>query len=382
MLPGARLADYRPNHRRAIFLHGEINDDLAHQLSREIIALTAASREPVTVYIDSPGGDTNLSAALQALLRSTNQDGAKQCRILTVVTNFAGSAAADFLVSGDYAIAYPDSYVHFHGTRTLRKDFITVEGASGVASTLKASNKRSALALVKNSHRRFFFRYFSLRPSFAAHRQKHPDLKSNLDVFLDLISEKLSPWGDRVVEKVRDRQDRYQNLSNHVYGQRSFRRLIEDGPRSVGWQRKLEAEMLRIMIRYELRKNKKDDDWTFSAKGLSQLTDDFLLMIEFIDHHGDIRELLDTWKDFLITDEDKKESEGLDPKVADERRTAKLLKEVTPVRLFLGSLCHALQEEENPMTTLDAFWLGLIDEVIGEDLPTERQVIEHSPSRK
>jgi len=47
--------------------------------------------------------------------------------------------------------------------------------------------------------------------------------------------------------------------------------------------------------------------------------------------------------------------------------------------MFFGALCHALQEEENPMTALDAFWLGLIDEVIGEDLPTERKMFERRP---
>jgi hypothetical protein len=32
------------------------------------------------------------------------------------------------------------------------------------------------------------------------------------------------------------------------------------------------------------------------------------------------------------------------------------------------------------MMAIDAFWLGLIDEVIGEDLPTERKLFERNPN--
>jgi ATP-dependent protease ClpP protease subunit len=381
-LPSGKLAEYRPNPKRAVFLHGEINDVLARRLTEEIVLLASDSREPITVYIDSPGGDTFLSSALLRLLKSTDQDDAEKCRILTVVTNYAGSAAADFLVAGDYAIAYPESLVHFHGTRTLRKDFITVERASGVASDLKESNKRSALALIKNTSRRFFFRYFSMRPSFAARREKKPELQSNQAAFFDLMSEQLSSLGDRVVAKARKRWSRYQAVSNYVSKAKTFRRVFE--AKDAGdpeRQKRIEAEMLRVMVTYELKKNKKDDDWTFTKQGLSQLSDDFLLLHEYIAHHGDFESLFTLWKDFLLTPEDEKEIEGLEPQQAQQRINAKLAPEIVPLRLFLGALCHALQEEENPMTALDAFWLGLIDEVIGEDLPTERKILERTPKR-
>ena len=296
------------------------------------------------------------------------------------MTNYAGSAAADFLVAGDYAIAYPDSLVHFHGTRTIRKDFITAERASGVASDLKESNKRSALALIRNTRNRFLFRYFSLRPTFAAHREKNPKLRSNQDAFFDLIGQQLSVLGERVVERARERQDRYQAVSDYVSGAKSFRRVFEaQGGSGREGQNKIEAEMLRVMVNYELKKNKNLEDWTFTKKGLSQLVDDFLLLYEFIAHHGDIEDLFKLWKDFLITPEEAKELEGLDAQESQARITTKLAAEIIPLRFFLGALCHALQEEENPMTALDAFWLGLIDEVIGEDLPTERKLLERNP---
>ena len=38
-----------------------------------------------------------------------------------------------------------------------------------------------------------------------------------------------------------------------------------------------------------------------------------------------------------------------------------------PMLSFFIALCHALQEGENELTATDAYWLGLVDEVIGDD---------------
>src|SRR5262245_46284729 len=95
-----------------------MNQDLIDRLTPGIISLQSQSREPITVYIDSRGGSTESAEVLLRLLRARNQDNADSCRLITVVTSLAASAAADFLSSGDYALAYPGSTVLYHGTRT------------------------------------------------------------------------------------------------------------------------------------------------------------------------------------------------------------------------------------------------------------------------
>ena len=82
----------------------------------EILGLQFESRAPITAYIDSPGGSVGAAQQLAALLKAPDQN-SDRCRILTVATALAASAAADLLVDGDYALAYPNSKVHFHGTR-------------------------------------------------------------------------------------------------------------------------------------------------------------------------------------------------------------------------------------------------------------------------
>jgi hypothetical protein len=42
-------------------------------------------------------------------------------------------------------------------------------------------------------------------------------------------------------------------------------------------------------------------------------------------------------------------------------------------------LCHALQEGENELTATDAYWLGLVDEVVGKNLLSARSFEEFKP---
>ena len=108
--------DYRPNPRRAIIVQGMIDQGMVNDLTPQIIALQAASTEPITVYIDSPGGVVACARRIRSLLFSPNLDSVA-CRVLTVVTGTAASAAALLLSSGNYSLAYPDCRIHYHGTR-------------------------------------------------------------------------------------------------------------------------------------------------------------------------------------------------------------------------------------------------------------------------
>ena len=52
--------DYRENFERSLFLTGKITQETAHALSPRIKELRAASGDPITLYIDSPGGSSAL----------------------------------------------------------------------------------------------------------------------------------------------------------------------------------------------------------------------------------------------------------------------------------------------------------------------------------
>ncbi|WP_348260154.1 hypothetical protein, partial [Salmonella enterica] len=82
--------------------------------------------------------------------------------ILTAVTTRASSAAADLLSSGDYAIAFPDTTVLFHGVRTFEQSPLTVETTSLLANFLRINNSVYAMSLARKTEDRFAFRYVIL----------------------------------------------------------------------------------------------------------------------------------------------------------------------------------------------------------------------------
>jgi ATP-dependent Clp protease protease subunit len=54
---------------RTILLSGEINKDLAEKTIRQLILLESSGKEPVKIFIDSPGGDADAGYAVFDMIR-------------------------------------------------------------------------------------------------------------------------------------------------------------------------------------------------------------------------------------------------------------------------------------------------------------------------
>lgn len=149
--------DFREDYDRAVYVTGRIDRDLLTQLTPQINKLRLSCLDPVTVYIDSLGGNPFYAEHIRQLIQAPHADGGK-CRVITVVTGTAASAAADMLAFGDYAIAFPHSAILYHGFRTSSDTELTYEGASSLASSLQESNERYAVRLARCAFPRFCFR--------------------------------------------------------------------------------------------------------------------------------------------------------------------------------------------------------------------------------
>ncbi len=198
-----------------------------------------------------------------------------------------------------------------------------------------------------------------------------------------MISERLSTWGLEVIRKAEGRNKRYDSLSSRIFkspGILKQLKLMQAGPKPEHF-RKLEAEMLRAIISFEIASNQKNTKWTFAGKGMAQVSDDFFLLNEYIGQHQNdwIEEFCEEWKNFVLQEGDKAAIDGLPEHQRKSARVAKLTPVLLPLWLFFGAICHVLQEEENPLTPTDAFWLGLVDEVMGANLPTLRRIAERKP---
>ena len=366
--------NFRPDPTRAVFVDGPLDEKLLSRLTPQILRLQALSRRPISVYIlDSPGGSTTIMQGILRLLRLSDQNSSAACHIITVATTRAASASADLLSSGDYAVAIPGCQLLYHGVRmpglmpALQP--LTAERASIFAHILRLTNDAFAMELVRKTERRFFFRFTFSRPEFNAVRAKNQNKQlSDLDCFIEVVSAKLSPKAKEIFKRAQERYARYEPLFTRLSTeQKSARRKrpIRD-----------EADRIKAIVDFEAKENKSDPEWTFKTVGLTRVAEDFFLIAEHLENQQSDR--LKYWcaatGRFALTKEELTQIDQIpEADARNEAIVAKVQPSLQPVWSFFVALCHSLQEQDNELTAEDAYWLGLVDEVMGRtDLLTER----------
>jgi len=369
--------DYRLNPSRAIYIFGVIDDDLIARLTPEILKLQSSGRDPITVYIDSRGGIVNCMESILRLLKLPDQNAAPPCRIITAVTSLAASAAADLLSSGDYAVAYPSTRILYHGLRTLQKSPLTLELTSTLVDSLRVANDAYAMRLAEKIDFRFRFRYMLARSSFDEIRAKNPAQEmSDLQCFIEHIRPELSEEAKVVLDKARVRYERYEELLETVFRKARHRK----GKKSLA---QLEADHINAIMAFEIKNNEANPSWSLTNGGMNSLVDDFFLWNEYIDNYGSerLREWCLMFGRWTFPAGMEAEMEAIRAIKDEKSRTDRLVEVVSPIlqpiSAFFVALCHTLQEGENELTATDAYWLGIVDEVIGEPLPTTRWIAEY-----
>ena len=333
------------------------------------------------MFIDSRGGSTLHAEIIRRLLTAPDQNGSPACRIITAVTGRAASAAADLLSFGDYAVAYPESSVFYHGVRYTVDDPITLERASEYGESLRYRNDLFAMSLARRCVSRFVFRYAMSQHLFQDYRNRSGNqVLQDLQCFEGVVSEKLSTSASKALGQARKRYDHYQYLVNRVLARAAKFKKFRQPKRAADF----EEVILREVIGAVAARNK-DGLWTFQGDGgLLQLNDDFLLLLEYMSCYdgNDLQRACGRWGTFFLSLQQQAELKGIEDETARQKKKLEMLKEpIRPLWLFFVALCHALQEgEENDLTATDAAWLGLIDEVIGSNEPVSvRSLMEWEP---
>ncbi len=370
--------DFRENPTRAVYLLGRIDQQQVYGVTPEILRLRAESDEPITIYIDSFGGETFFAEQIRSLLHAPNQD-SQVCRIITVVTNVAASAAADLLALGDYAIAYKNSFALYHGTRQSSQDALTTEKAESLAKSLKQTNEQFALRLAKRAFQRCVFNYNNLAGQFEDVRKELPGdekgLKSDLECFAYLLYQKLSQGVRDLPHEAFELQRSIAQLNEYIFDDRKFKVEPE------GELAQMEVEVLKLILDYEL-KRKRDYPWGLSGGGLLEVERDFNQFIDYFlgEYRGHLESLIPELGDLFLADNEFAEWKGLKKRSAEEKVAwlkAKVESKMHPLWYFVVSLFRLLQQGEFALTPRDAYWLGIVDEVIGAaDLPCPRLLLE------
>jgi ATP-dependent protease ClpP protease subunit len=366
---------FRPNPFRAVYIRGTIDQSLIDTLTPQILALQHQNREPITVYIDSRGGSIASAELLARLLKSTDQDGSPPCWIITVATGRAASAAADLLSDGNYALVYSETVVHFHGIRYSLNDPLTLETASFMAESLQAGNDQYAFTLARRCISRYMLRFLDLRSEFEAVRSKSALAElDDLACMQVLLSNRVSEGAAEILRQAFSRYGRYQQLATYVgetVGESGASRFAET-----------EAAILRAILDFELSNNE-DPAWSFESLGLRQLRDDFLLLIDYLKpwQNEHLEFICNTWGTFFLTEDQNAAIAATDEDSRLRLRVEAIKPILRPFWFFFVALCHVLQEGENELTAHDCYWLGLVDEVIGDArLSNLRQIVEFAPA--
>jgi len=377
-----QLKEFRENALRSVFVLGKIDVQQTYRITPLILKLRAENSDPITVYIDSLGGEIRQAEALRRALQNTDQNG-QIVRVITVVRNIAASAAADLLALGEYALAYSGSTIHYHGSRQAVDD-LTSERAASLAQDLEQTNAAYALRLARTAFGRAVFLYGNLTPEFETFRQavlKEAAGKSgparevsDLECFAFGLFQKLSSSNDKLPRKAFVLHQKAIQLVNYV-----LPKLPKDHSKLPPSQ--LEAAILREVLAFEVE-NAKSPDWSLSGGGMGQTTEDFRQLLDYLtgEHRGYIGRLLLEFGPLLVTDKQLPEFQSLESK-SEEEKTAWLEANVKsvlePLWYFTVCLCRLLQRGENSLTAEDAYWLGIVDEVVGSKLPSLRLLLEN-----
>jgi ATP-dependent protease ClpP protease subunit len=368
---------YRENPERAVYVLRNIDRDLVAQLTPAISQLRCGAPEPITIYLDSLGGNTWYAEALLRLLRAPNQDG-QVCQLTTVVTTMAASAAADVLVAGDYAIAYPDAIIYYHGTRRSVES-LTTENAQEIAGELKRANDRFALRMAERVVARLLFILATIRPQTCDNDAHH---KKPVEAFIELLGKQLSHNSTRNI--VSSAHSLYKETRELVFNVFLKVKSLMDNNETNDRMQEIENEkkVIHEILDYEVEKNKGHKNWSLMRHGLDGFHNHCLQILDYVlgNYNAYLEKMISRYGQFLldtneiieykkICSEPGKSKEWLENQVGDRMQA---------FWYFVICLCRELQKGENELGADEAYWLGLVDEVIGYNVPCLRVVRERS----
>lgn len=348
---------FREDPDRCIFVQGDINAELVDRLLPQIQGLRLKSTEPITAFIHSGGGSVLYADMLYDLLTAPNQD-KKRCRLVTVAPATTGSSATDLLTRGDYAMAYPNAVLHYHGVSRQLDTRVNKETAQTLAENLARHNEEYALQLARKVLPRLI--------TLCRHIYRVPP--DNTTDLIRRMYKGLSSKNARLVQESAVLLKRAAEARAHAIEALKYSGQASEIER--------EKRILLSLVDQVVESKKKDaaaahsNGWSLRHGGLTEIVDAFNLYWDY--ETGKYVSLLEDVMDFVADDFlDQGKKEEYEKLGDDEESKGKWLREnvqpkLRPLIYYVVSFCRLLKRSEYFFTARDAFMLGLIDEVVGD----------------
>jgi hypothetical protein len=343
--------DFTPNVNRSIWVRGELNGALLERLRPQINEITSSSRQPVTIFIDSPGGAPGIAEGILELLKSA-EDGASPCRVVAVGLARAYSAAADLLVSADVAVALPQTKLIFHGAgpRPLRANDAPPPGRLPDAVLRKwtrlfeefksTSSESSAAERALHSVHRFLFIMLMMQPGFQQHRAEAGDLTmTDLECLQQVLDQKVSPGGQDVLKNATTIWRSRSGLVTRFEEQLAALRPCSESA---------EIEKLMLNLCLESEFESRTTDWSLRSGGLARVVDHFIFLNAYFQgaHGVQFGKICQRWAPVFLPKDEQEE---------------KFRAHFLPFWSFFMAMCRAVEIGDNELLARDGFFLGLID---------------------
>ena len=306
-----------------------------------------------------------------------DQDGRPR-RLITVVTDEAASAAADFLALGDYAIAYPDSSIVYHGTRRPFGGIVTAESARSVATALQRTNERFALRLADKVIGRIVLAAGQTGRGLSEYREiPSDDAWPNVEPIVNAQIKELI--FDDVLDLARAAMERQDSIRNLTVAVISHLESLPEQPKSESGR---DIEIFNAVFASK-REQKNLEEWNFTKTGLQEVIADFELLRDyhFGDHRSEIGRLLALYGSVFLTTDDAKIFKGLKKEDRAKFLQSQAGNKLRGLWYYVMSACRLLQTTDFTFDAEEGFWFGLVDEVIGcPELVTHRLLAEEQPA--
>jgi ATP-dependent protease ClpP protease subunit len=360
--------EHRPNPRRAVKICGVLKDDAAEGILSTIARLRNQSADPLTLYIRSDGGMILALSKIEQALTSA-RSGAKHAKFITVAEGRVRSAAAYLLVMGDYAYAKNGVRISFHGARykivaKLKK--IKIKDALAMAKELGLQNRQITLKLAPAMIYRVVHRFQNFRDWSKLAPENFAGPSGHLiGEFIGFLSKKLSsPTGRRLVRDSSKHARLLFSLVNQLPQNKSSR--------GHGWTWPNQEKIMQALLVPEMRKRQVRDGRVDELLTFDLVADyNFLIDTFNTTQSTMIRNLVKMFGPNLLTKiQEGKYQDFLMANPAAAKSYLHTAAELNVLALwyFTRALCRRLLSGENSLPAVDAYWLGLIDEVLDSSL--------------
>jgi len=372
----------------SIRLGGPIDGALLRRVVPEIRAHRRRSPQEIMVYIDSGGG---LVDAAELIWQELSEPGRAPRRpaIVGVSRSRAFSIAAHLLARSDYAVVSRRTLLHFHGTWTGAPS-ISASAAASTSHDLYREDDRLALRLAPAVLRRLLDTYRTHRESIERIRARAPEeaaflwglgVKDEPDIacLVQLLLRRVGKASSVVTTRAFDEFQRIlvlrvalrrrflgflpARLSKHLRGTAPRRREAIE----------LRVRTLLALIEEKLIVEGRRTD--FSPAGVYDLALELDFVTEVADPYfqDEVLGVLVEHADQFLSERDlalllAAKGNTRENRTRLDRIFRRAYARLYPAWLFARILCRCLARGEHRIPAVDAWWLGLVDEVEGTPL--------------